>query len=197
MKGFVVHAGRKQQLLCDGVVRVPWHFTPLAGASEDPAAGRAHHSVCIACTQHRRQQFAHFIGSGTDALIQKLLGAVINLALGRGAQFLEGCDCFGLLRIQARLGAVIGRRFPAVRRTEAGALVLNPETHDGCKGGTGIFDSVACLASAPASNKWVPCVDIQHEASAFNVRIGAGATAFVVGGEPGGGFGWESSNHGR
>ena len=41
------------------------------------------------------------------------------------------------------------------------------------------------------------CVDIQHEASAFNVRISTGATAFVVGGEPGGGFGWESSNHRR
>ena len=40
------------------------------------------------------------------------------------------------------------------------------------------------------------CVDIQHEAAAFNVRIGAGTAAFVVGGEPGGGFGRQSSNHG-
>ena len=125
MKGFVVHAGRKQQLLGDGVVRVPWHFTPLAGTSEDPAAGRAHHSVCIACAQHRRQQFAHFIGSGTDALIQKFLGAVINLALGGGAQFLEGGHCFGLLRLQTRFAAVIGKRFSSVSRVQAGTFVLN------------------------------------------------------------------------
>ena len=131
VKCFVVHAGCQQQLLGNGVVGVPWNFTSLSGTSEDPAAGRAHHSVCITRTQHGREQFAHFIGSGTDALIQKLLGAVINLAFGGGAQLLEGCNCFGLLRIQARLGAVIGRRFPAVRRTEAGALILNLETHDG------------------------------------------------------------------
>ncbi|MEY4823016.1 MAG: hypothetical protein RLY72_2668 [Planctomycetota bacterium] len=79
--------------------------------------------------------------------------------------------------------------FAAVGGAEAGAFDLNLQTHECGKRGTRIFNGVACQAGATASNKWMARVDVKHEASAFNVRIGTGAAAFVVAAEAGPGFG--------
>jgi hypothetical protein len=51
----MVHTGRKQQLLGDGVVGIPWDFGALSGTSEDPTASRANNSVCVSRAQHGRE----------------------------------------------------------------------------------------------------------------------------------------------